>query len=207
MKRKYIWLNPVVINSYPLSLLKEKVNSVGFTLVKPKQDYAEIVKNKYKDLINLSNQNQFPILDNRCPLMVDFFNHKHILGRLANIDPILIHIAKELANRDDLFDGYKYIITPCQSLKIIGINLCLPETIFMTWDEWVCKYGGLSVTNKLTNSPIPLGFFSDISSNVLSITNDNLNLSLHDISNYELVEGLYCQNGCHNGDGVLCLKK
>lgn len=207
MKRKYIWLNPVVMSSYPLLLLEQKIKSAGFVRVEPVNDYISIVKNKYRKLLDLSVDSDTPVLDNRCPLMVDYCLRQDILVNVADIDPILIHIAKELANRNDLKDGQIFIITPCLSLKLFGKNLKLERVVFMTWDEWVECYGAVETSKSLDDSPIPLGFFGEIEKSVLSITNNNLNLLFTDLSKYRLVEGLYCEKGCHNGDGVTCLKK
>ncbi|WP_311694898.1 hypothetical protein [Sneathia sanguinegens] len=203
--KKYILLNPVVINSYNLSFLEKKLNNLGFSLVFSKEDQAKIVKNEYKALLQ---KEKGTILDQRCPLIVDYFKKSKLNVKFHNIEPILIHIAKEIAYREDLADGQKWIITPCTALKKYGNSLNLENTFFFTWDEFCNKYSLNLKGKKLDNSPIPFGFFSDIEKNVISVEEKDLkNISNVSIKKVRLIEGLYCHNGCHNGDGVKCIKK
>lgn len=45
--------------------------------------------------------------------------------KVAPIEPILLHCARELSTRPDLADGEKIITTPCQSLAVLGNSLGL----------------------------------------------------------------------------------
>lgn len=199
--KNYVWLNPVIINSYNISYLEKKLNFLGFKIVYPKEDHLSIIKNEYKNLLKKSNK---PILDMRCPLIVDYFLYNKINVKFSKIEPILIHISRELEKRKDLIDGIKWIITPCIALKKMGNDLNLKNTIFLTWDEFY-SFLDLSISGKkLNNSPIPFGFFDEIEKNIEKVSRNNLkNFSLNKV---RLIEGLYCKNGCHNGDGVKCIK-
>lgn len=202
--KKYIWLNPVITSSYNYEDLFKTLNKIGFEIVTPHINHLKIVLEKYKK--ELSNLDK-PILDKRCPLIVEYFSDKKEIFKDVNIDPILIHISRELSDREDLSDGIKYILTPCFSLKKMGEELNLQNTIFYTWDDFVREYNISINGNKLDISPIPLGFFSSISDNVLKITKNNLKQDKDKLKRYDIVEGLYCLNGCHNGDGVRCIKR
>lgn len=202
--KKYIWLNPVITSSYDETSLIKCISEIGFEIVKPKEKHLDILLAKYKrELLNTKK----PILDKRCPLIVEHYKDRMEDFKDVDIDPILIHVSKELSNRDDLMDGIKYIITPCTSLKKIGENLKLKNTVFYTWDEFVFEHNISIIGNKLENSPIPLGFFDSISNNILKVTEGQLKISKKDLKDYDIVEGLYCLNGCHNGDGVTCIKR
>lgn len=50
--------------------------------------------------------------------------------KVAPIEPILLHCARELSTRPDLADGEKIITTPCQSLAVLGNSLGLENTRF-----------------------------------------------------------------------------
>lgn len=200
--KNYIWLNPVVSDSYNIKILEKILNNFGFKIVTPLKNHLEIVKGEYKDLLSKEKKT---ILDMRCPMIVDYFAYHKLDVKFPKIEPILIHVSRELEKREDLKDGIKWIITPCISLKKMGNDLNLENTIFLTFDE-LYNFLDLNIQgNKLDNSPIPFGFFDNIEKNTCKISKENLNnLSL---KNVRLIEGLYCKNGCHNGDGVKCIKK
>lgn len=192
---KYIWLNPIVINSYNLLELTLLLREKKFTIVHPNKNHAEIVLNQYKDI----KKNSKPILDQRCPLISAYFKINNINVNFYNIDPILISTAKELSETKELSDGIKFITTPCSALAQQGNKLKLKNTFFLTWDSF-CLINDIYIKGKkLDNSPVPLGFFDKISDKILKLTGD---FHLKNLQNYEIIEGLYCENGCHNGDGV-----
>lgn len=193
--RKYIWLNPIVISSYNLLDSQTVLSIKKYTIVYPKKNHAEIVLNKYKNL----EKNSKPILNQRCPLISDYFQKNNIDVNFYNIDPILISTAKELSSDEKLSNGVKIITTPCTALAQQGNNLKLKNTFFLTWD-FFCLINNIHINGeKLANSPVPLGFFDKISNKVLKLTG---NFQIKNLNNYEIIEGLYCENGCHNGDGV-----
>lgn len=202
---KYIWFNPVVksLNSY--QSLQEFVSKFSFNEVDVNADLITHVKEKYYETIKNS---QKTVIDMRCPMAADLikdeYNDDYIFPR---IHPILIHCAIELAdtyvkNEDD----FLIITTPCQSLADYGNNLRIKNTKFITWLNLLKEYNYTIVEDKLNESPIPPGFFDCSEVDVLNLKSKN------EIDNYfmktdahkhELVEMLYCENGCHNGDGII----
>ena len=204
---KYILINPVVDKMYEQEILNNFLKINGYTRVFYNENWADIVINKYKDVIK--NAKGATIMDMRCPLAVDTV--KDIIEKDQNIifpdiDPILIHCAREISLREDLKDGEKIIITPCKSLKDIGNNLCMDNTIFMTWLEFLESLDQNIEGNVLDNTPIPLGFFDSLDLKKESISgNDNIEsyFRKNKFKNLDMIEMLYCHNGCHNGDGVI----
>ena len=60
--------------------------------------------------------------------------------------------------------------------------------------------------NLLDESPIPPGYFKSLDAKISSVSGkenieNHFKMSLH--KQDELIEMLYCHNGCNNGDGVL----
>ena len=204
---KYILINPVVDKMYEQEILNNFLKINGYTRVFYNENWADIVINKYKDVIK--NAKGATIMDMRCPLAVDTV--KDIIEKDQNIifpdiDPILIHCAREISLREDLKDGEKIIITPCKSLKDMGNNLRMDNTIFMTWIEFLESLDKNIEGNVLDNTPIPLGFFDSLDLKKESISgNDNIEsyFKNNKFKNLDMIEMLYCHNGCHNGDGVI----
>lgn len=200
--KNYIWLNPVVSVAYEGSSLIHFLSEMGFEVVQPNCDHVSTVRKEYRDLLDRSEN---IVLDQRCPKITESFHSMNVNVVFHDIDPILIHVAKELANREDLKDGYKWIITPCVALKNLGNRLCLEDTIFLTWDDFK-QYLKINLLGReLENSPIPFGFFNSIEKNTIYVSQESMH-PLH-LQGVKLIEGLYCKNGCHNGDGVQCLSK
>ncbi|MGF7109116.1 hypothetical protein [Treponema pedis] len=201
--KKYIWLNPIVVNAYNTEDLKEELFKLGYIIVSHNINHLKIVLDKYRNFLSDNST----LLDQRCPMITEYFKKNNFTVIYHNIEPILIHAARELENRSDLKDGQKWIVTPCLSLKSFGDNLNLKNTYFITWDEFVNVHKLKIPFKPLKNSPIPMGFFDSIAENVLKITDNNISdLTQEKLNKYKLVEGLFCRNGCHNGDGVKCIQ-
>jgi len=180
----------------------------GYIRVEVNNDWHGIVKEKYNELYK--NSNNLTILDRRCPKAIDVVK-EHIKSEevlIPEIEPILIHCGREIAGRDDLKDKKKVITTPCKSLADLGNKLNLKDTTFISWNEFlkVLKLEEEIQRNILDESPIPPGYFSKLGSEIKSISGED------NIKNYfenglhkrdKLIEMLYCNNGCNNGDGVL----
>ncbi len=66
----------------------------------------------------------------------------------------------------------------------------------------MCDKLNIEVASKCNLSPIPLGFFRDISENVLEISGENKFNESFLKKEYDVIEMLYCLGGCNNGDGV-----
>ncbi len=204
---KYILINPVIDKMYKQDTLNSFLKTNGYARVFCNENWANIVINKYKNAIKYSKGST--IIDMRCPLAVDTV--KDIIDKDENIifphiEPILIHCAREISLREDLKDGEKIIITPCKSLKDMGNNLHMHNTIFMTWLEFLESLNQNVEGNVLDNTPIPLGFFDRLNIEKESLSgNDNIEsyFKNNKFKNLDMIEMLYCHNGCHNGDGVI----
>ena len=128
------------------------------------------------------------------------------------IEPILLHCAREIAGRPELWGEKKIITTPCQALADAGNELGLSDTEFIPWNRLLERLEpsrGLGNGNRLKagaleESPIPPGFFSSLGE-VDSVTGPDAverYLGRECWKGVKLVELLYCDGGCHNGDGV-----
>ncbi len=204
---KYIFINPVVDKLHEKRKLNELLLQKGYQRVEVKTDWHGIVKEKYNELLKDTN---LTIIDRRCPKTIEmvsaYIDDASVLAH--SIEPILIHCAIELSEREDLKDRKKIITTPCESLASYGNKIGLKDTEFISWKTFLKLIDSdrkLQVRS-LEASPIPPGYFESLNAKASSISGkemieDYFKKNLH--KQYELVEVLYCYNGCHNGDGVL----
>lgn len=204
---KYIFINPVVDNMYIKEELDKLLLNNGYSRVEVENDWHKVVKEKYNEALKSTEK---VLLDRRCPLAIDtineYINEQDVF--IPKIDPILIHCGIEIANREDLKGKKKVITTPCKSLASYGNKKDLEDTVFISWKEFIKKlnlYEKIQV-KLLDESPIPLGYFNSLESKISSISGEEnieayFKNNLHKES--DLVEILYCKNGCNNGDGVL----
>lgn len=203
----YIFINPVVGNMYKKEELDELLLNNGYSRVEVETDWHKIVKEKYNETLKSTEKT---LLDQRCPLAIDtiseYINDEDTL--IPQIDPILIHCGIELANREDLKGKKKIITTPCESLASYGNKKNLEDTVFISWKEFIKNLNShnKSMVRLLDESPIPPGYFDSLEAKVTSLSGEENIVSyfknnLH--KKDDLVEMLYCTNGCNNGDGVL----
>lgn len=204
---KYIFINPVVDNMYIKEELDKLLLNNGYSRVEVENDWHKVVKEKYNEALKSTEK---VLLDRRCPLAIDtineYINEQDVF--IPKIDPILIHCGIEIANREDLKGKKKVITTPCKSLASYGNKKDLEDTVFISWKEFIKKlnlYEKIQV-KLLDESPIPLGYFNSLEAKISSISGEEnieayFKNNLHKES--DLVEMLYCKNGCNNGDGVL----
>lgn len=203
----YIFINPVVGNMYKKEELDELLLNNGYSRVEVETDWHKIVKEKYNKTLKSTEKT---LLDQRCPLAIDtiseYINDEDTL--IPQIDPILIHCGIELANREDLKGKKKIITTPCESLASYGNKKNLEDTVFISWKDFIKNLNShnKSMVKMLDESPIPPGYFDSLEAKVTSLSGEENIVSyfknnLH--KKDDLVEMLYCTNGCNNGDGVL----
>ncbi len=204
---KYIFINPVVDNMYIKEDLDKLLLNNGYSRVEVENDWHKVVKEKYNEALKSTEK---ALLDRRCPLAIDtineYINEQDVF--IPKIDPILIHCGIEIANREDLKGKKKVITTPCKSLASYGNKKDLEDTVFISWKEFIKKlnlYEKIQV-KLLDESPIPLGYFNSLEAKISSISGEEnieayFKNNLHKES--DLVEMLYCKDGCNNGDGVL----
>lgn len=188
---------------YDQEELNTTLESLGFQIVTCEENHLQTVKNKYKERYEGC---KYFLCDNRCPKAISYVktHYHHTSLEYSTIDPILIHCAKELANRYKNDDAELYIITPCTDLRELGNKLALKNTIFQTWTEF-CRKHRIILNDKPTeSSPIPPGFFDNVPNVVSLASKDDIDCYFQCApkQDKQLIEMLYCQGGCHNGDGV-----
>ncbi len=200
----YVWINPVTDSMYEPEVLNEFLRQHGYIRFKTSTDWLTIVKEKYRLAVEQSTQT---VMDMRCPKIKELLDELGITSgvTIPKIKPILIHCGEEGSERADLQDKEKIITTPCQALADMGNALGLKNTWFVPWNRFVESLGGAPASIPLKRSPIPPGFFAELGLKTVSITGEE------EIRNYfenyvpnevQLIEMLFCKEGCHNGDGI-----
>ena len=202
--KKVVWLNPVVKNIYDFAALKEILQDKGFSVAECEKDHVKSVKNAYKNALTQSEL----IYDSRCPRAVNFIraNFKEQADLISNLNPILIESALELSAKLKE-DEWLYVTTPCEDLAELGIGLNLARTTFLTWKSFREQNAINLKMRNIEQSPIPPGFFTNLDVKTLSLSSKEkienaLSYKFSELKNYQIIELLYCENGCHNGDGL-----
>ena len=202
--KKVVWLNPVVKNIYDFAALKEILQDKGFSVVECEKDHVQSVKNAYKSSLIQSEL----IFDSRCPRAVNFIraNFKEQADLVANLNPILIESALELSSKLNE-DEWLYVTTPCEDLAQLGRGLNLARTTFLTWKSFREQNAINLNMRSIEQSPVPPGFFTNLDVKTLSLSSKEkienaLSYKFSELKNYQIIELLYCENGCHNGDGL-----
>jgi hypothetical protein len=181
--------------------LEKLLKKHDLTQVVCQESWGEIVLQKYRELLEHADGT---FADARCPAAVSLVHSLQPGIRIADIEPILIHCARELAERPDLADGEKIITTPCRILADMGNKLELKDTHFVPWNRFLATLGE-PMEPAPDASPIPPGFFKDLPFPVVSKSGRPAIESYvtgNDWKNAKLIELLYCVQGCHRGDGV-----
>ena len=202
----YIWINPVTAGMYEPELLKRFLCKHGYRQFHADTDWMKIVKEKYASVVSKSTN---PVIDMRCPRIIEFVDEYHLDKQhkitIPDIAPILIHCSEEASEREDLKNGEKIITTPCQSLANMGNALNLDNTCFVPWNRFLQELGDEPEGILPKESPIPPGFFEELNLRTVSISGEeNIRKYFEQFvpGEVQLIELLYCQNGCHNGDGI-----
>ena len=201
---KYICINPVTDGMYDADELNEFLRKYGYKRFETTGDWLGIVKEKYKMAVEQANHT---VMDVRCPKAKELLEELGIISSVTvpKINPILIHCGQEGSEREDLVDGEKIITTPCQALADMGNELGMKDTLFISWNKFIEEVGDEPKRKTVKESPIPPGFFDDLELKIASLTGEE------EIRDYfkdyvsgevQLVEMLFCKDGCHNGDGV-----
>lgn len=199
----YIWINPVVSSMYNPTKLNEFLQKHGYTRIEASSHWLDIVKDKYKDL---STQTSDTIIDVRCPKITSLVQEYHPSHTtFPNIEPILIHCGREISQREDLRGVKKLITTPCKALADMGNALQLEETHFIPWNDFVQELDCAPPSSLLEQSPIPPGFFEGLGLSIHSLSEESeirRYFEQYQPNKVQLIELLFCKNGCHNGDGI-----
>lgn len=200
----YIWINPVTDRMYEPDVLNEFLQQHGYKRFHTSSDWLTIVKEKYRLVTQQTTQT---VIDVRCPKIKKLLGELEIATRITvpEINPILIHCGQEASERENLQGEEKIITTPCQALADMGNSLTLPKTRFISWNQFLKQIGSEPIGTAPNESPIPLGFFDKLGLKTVSITGEEeirAYLKQGVPNHVQLVEMLYCKDGCHNGDGI-----
>ena len=203
-KMPYIWINPVVDKMYDQKALEEFLAAHGYQRVHASVDWHSVVKEKYRQVVADSDR---PVMDMRCPATRALLYETGVTDvvMIPDIKPILIHCGVECSKEPLWSDREKVIVTPCQALADMGNGLELPNTHFIPWNGFVELLGDEPERVQPKESPIPPGYFDGLGIEVASVSGEEkirnyLNAGVPD--GVQLVEMLFCKEGCHNGDGI-----
>lgn len=197
----YLWINPVSERMISVEALERILEKHDLTRVVCRESWGEIVLRKYRELLEHADGT---FADARCPEAVSLVRSLQPEIQIADIEPILIHCAREVAERPDLADGEKIITTPCRILADMGNKLELKDTHFVPWNRFLASIGE-PMEPAPDASPIPPGFFKDLPFPVVSKSGRPAIESYvtgNEWKDARLIELLYCVQGCHRGDGV-----
>jgi iron only hydrogenase large subunit-like protein len=211
--QNFLWLNPIVEKMIAkewdsvLRILAQK----GYTVVQCTTGAAKI-HDAY--LRYISTALAKPVIDARCPKVAALIKHKYpsLSAHVAPIAPILSACAEELFNE---YVGScperarLTVVAPCTALADEGCVRFGHKIRFVTWTQFSKEISDLKIYPRLISSPVPPGYFRSLGSQVIeangeSRVNEVLQLACagHISPSVNLLEMLYCEGGCHNGDGV-----
>ena len=202
---KYIWVNPVAAGMYEPELLDEFLKQQGYQRFETSMDWLSIVREKYDEAVKESDKT---VIDMRCPKAAKLVREmgESLEVTFPDIYPILIHCGQEAGFTEELINTEKIITTPCKALADMGNALGISKTEFISWSEFLKSFADIPKPAMLKQSPIPLGFFEPLNLKCKSLTGkeeiENYFRNFHP-NEVQLVEMLYCKDGCHNGDGIV----
>lgn len=202
-----IVINPVVekLIGQNISQLLTLLRGMGYA-TKPATGGAWVVINKYRLYLKQRGENM--VIDSRCPKIIDMVTNEFptLIPMLAPINPILITGAKlavmRLQAKYPLEQITTTVITPCQALVD---DPRLPDGFrAITWKQFKSQLSTSFTETPLDSSPVPLGFFNDLSVKVVSASGEEQcrDLLQNIPTGTRLLELLWCPGGCHNGDGL-----
>ena len=202
---KYIWVNPVAAGMYEPKQLDEFLNQHGYQRFETSIDWLNIVREKYREVAERADKT---VIDMRCPKAAELVRkiERDMDLIFPDISPILIHCGQEAGIAKEILNSEKLITTPCKSLADMGNALRISKTKFVPWNEFLKSFEDGPKGTMLRKSPIPPGFFEPLELKCVSLTGEQ---EIQDyFRNYhkdevQIVEMLYCKDGCHNGDGII----
>lgn len=200
----YLWINPVTESMYETNVLNDFIHQYGFERIYTSVDWLSVVREKYRKAVKVSKGT---VIDVRCPKAAELVKEIEMTSEVVfpEISPILIHCGLEIAERENLQGKEIFITTPCQALADMGNALMVKNMRFIPWNRLLEKIGSAPSGSLPDQSPIPLGFFKELEVTCVSLSGEETirkyfekNIS----KEVQLVEMLYCKEGCHNGDGI-----
>ena len=209
--RSYLFINPVVAamagDEYP-SLLAQ-VSALGYSVLDC-PDAAELVHSAHEAALHAASAS--PLIDQRCPLVRQLVlqDYPGLADQLVVTPSILLTCARELHKQYVAATSAQTnltVITPCQALADAGDELGLSCLIFLTWTQFARRHNLSGRLNRIAESPIPPGFFQFDDFTVLETSGESaVRNTLTDAASQrctaDFLEMLYCERGCHNGDGM-----
>jgi hypothetical protein len=205
MIMKYVWINPVTDRMYEKEILDTFIRKHGYERVEITKDWLKTVREKYGEAVERSEK---PVIDARCPMAVELVKKEICLSdyELPAIEPILLHCGREIAERKMEQADEIIITTPCQALADQGNDLGYEHVRFLPWNRFLEELMDAPCNRIFRETPIPLGFFDKLNVDTVSLTGESEILTYFQ-KNIEkepaLIEMLYCEGGCHKGDGIL----
>lgn len=211
LSQRYIWINPVVEvmagSLYPA--IQQQITARGYTIVLCSSGLGT-VRQEYLECLQV-NAGRLTI-DTRCPLVGAVIDRDYpaLKPYQAQVLPILMVCAQALYEkyvRPSQSYADLTIVTPCSSLAELGNAKLGNVARFLTWLDF-CREQKLAFgLPRANSSPIPPGYFQFPEYRILEASGPDAVRNLLDkttihIDNADLLELLYCDGGCHNGDGV-----
>ena len=211
MSTSYLFINPVVAamagNEYPSLLVQ--ISALGFNILDC-PNAAESVHAAHETA--LRDASDRPLIDQRCPLIrrMVLQDFPALSNQLVVTPSILLTCACNLYEQyvaASPTSNSLTVITPCQALADAGDELGLPHLNLLTWNQFARQYALSSFVKRIDHSPIPPGFFHFTNFTVLETSGESaVRRALNDAEKHlcpaDFLELLYCERGCHNGDGV-----
>ncbi|MDO5292624.1 MAG: hypothetical protein Q4F05_07730 [bacterium] len=207
---KYLWINPVAAKMYGehLPKVEEQLQNLGYILVdcEPQLDY---VRDQYAAYVNKSERT---VLDCRCPESITLLEQHDLTKHfdVPDIEPILVRTSRVLHDRYVKDEEDELIITcPCTQLRDFTAERLADKknVTCYSWKEFV-ESEGMKSLGAIESSPIPLGFFDSTFEQVLRLSSEEeivreiKRVSEAGEKQYDIVEMLYCKDGCNNGNGI-----
>lgn len=209
---KYLWINPVIeaMAGSCYSSVLSAVSKLGFIVV-PCASGLKRVRDSYKK--TLETKGHRPLIDTRCPLIHEMVacDYPELADSLADVPPILMACAQEVYDeyvKTSLDTASLTIVTPCSPLAAAGNVRLGAIAYFITWTEF-CQTHNIEINlERAEASPIPPGFFRFPEYKVCEASGEIpvrklLDQVSREVDKIDLLELLYCPEGCHNGDGVV----
>ena len=101
----------------------------------------------------------------------------------------------------------KIVLEDYPALADAGDELGVPRLTFLTWNQFAIQNALPNRLKPIDQSPIPPGFFQFDDSTILETSGESdvrnaLDQAANQTCPADFLELLYCERGCHNGDGV-----
>jgi hypothetical protein len=208
-----VFLNPLIkglMNERDYTRLFQRIRKKGMWPFDPFAvlEKAKItVLNSYREELERRRKGKgvagLPIIDSRCPAIRDYLIDKefpHLTKLTAPIHPILITGAIIVRQSFGYLCPEIIVVSPCRAFK----DYCLKGVKIRTWVEFREMLGFFPSQKKLEQTPIPLGFFKDLGAKIYGASGEeNCRRLLAEMpSDAALLELLWCEGGCHKGDGL-----